>query len=210
MGSVTALRLHLRYPRASLPALVVYGASIIAANWLIRNWGTAVLPDGTHLVPVGFGLMAPSGTYAAGITFIARDVVQRTAGRAWSLAVIIPGAAISALLSPRLALASATAFFFSELVDYAVFTPLQRRGLVLGVLVSGVAASVADSTIFLTLAGIPLGVALPGQLLGKVWIQLAATPIVAWLRPRLPGATQADPNFRPAMVGGSTRESQVS
>ena len=210
MGTVTLLRFRLRYPGVSIPALAVYGASIIAANWLIRNWGTAVLPDGTHLVPVGFGLMAPSGTYAAGITFIARDIVQRTAGRTWSLVVIIPGAAVSALLSPRLALASATAFFFSELVDYAVFTPLQRRGLVLGVFASGVAAAIADSTIFLTLAGIPLPVALPGQLLGKIWIQLAATPIVAWLRPRLPGATQADSNFRPAVVGGGARGSQVS
>jgi hypothetical protein len=93
-----------RRPRsAGIIALVVYGISIYLANWMIRSVGTVVLPDGSHLLPVGFGLMAPSGTYAAGITFVARDVVQRTIGRRWSLLIITPGAILTALLDVRLA-----------------------------------------------------------------------------------------------------------
>ncbi len=183
--------LTLYYPRASLAALGVYTASVFIANWLIRNWGTVTLQGGTHLVPVGFGLMAPSGVFAAGLTFVARDVLQRTAGRAWSLAVIVPGACLSALLSPGLALASGTAFLFSELVDFGVFSPLQRRGLARAVLVSGLAASVIDSVIFLGIAGIPLSAALPGLVLGKVWIQIVAAPIVGALRRALPAAATA-------------------
>ena len=167
-------------------ALVVYGGSIVAANWLIRNVGTVVLPDGTHLLPVGFGLLAPSGSYAAGITFVARDVVQRAMGRRAAVVAVVVGTLLSVLVDPRLALASGSAFFFSEMVDLAVYTPLERRNFVMAVLLSGVAGSVVDSVIFLSVAGIPLAAALPGLLLAKFWVQLLATPVAAWLRGLLP------------------------
>ena len=174
---------------AGIIALVVYGISIYLANWMIRSVGTVVLPDGSHLLPVGFGLMAPSGTYAAGITFVARDVVQRTIGRRWSLLIIIPGAILTALLDVRLAVASASAFLFSESVDFLVYTPLQRRGFVRAVVASGLVAAVVDSLLFLSIAGIPLAVALPGLLLGKFWVMLVAAPVAALLRSWLGQAT---------------------
>lgn len=167
-------------------ALLVYCASIVAANWLIRNVGSVVLPDGTHLVAVGFGLLAPSGAYAAGVTFVARDVVQRSAGRRWALGAIALGTLLSVLVEPRLALASGVSFFFSELADFAVYTPLQRRHFVLAVFASGVVGSAVDSVLFLNIAGIPLAAALPGLLLAKLWVQLLAAPVAAWLRTRLP------------------------
>ena len=169
-------------------ALAVYVASIPAANWLIRNVGTVVLPDGTHLAPVGFGLMAPSGVYAAGVVFVARDVVQRAAGRWAALGAILLGTLLSVLVSPQLALASGSAFLVSELADFAVYTPLERRRFVLAVLLSGTVGSVVDSVIFLGVAGIPLAVALPGLVVGKLWIQVLALPLAAWLRGRLPAA----------------------
>ena len=169
-----------------LAAILVYASSIVAANWLIRNVGTVVLPDGTHLVPVGFGLMAPSGAYAAGVTFVARDVVQRTSGRRWALAAIAAGTLISVAVSPRLAIASGTSFLLSELADFAVYTPLQRRRFVLAVFLSGVVGSFVDSVVFLRIAGIPFAAALPGLLLAKLWVQLLAVPVAAWLRRRLP------------------------
>jgi uncharacterized PurR-regulated membrane protein YhhQ (DUF165 family) len=86
----------------------------------------------------------------------------------------------------HLAIASGSAFLFSELVDFAVYTPLQRRHFVKAVFASGVAASIMDSLIFLGLAGIPLAVALPGLLLGKFWVQLSAVPVAAGIRRRLP------------------------
>ena len=167
-------------------ALVLYGGSILAANWLIRNVGTTTLPDGTHLLPVGFGLLAPSGSYAAGVTFVARDVVQRSMGRAAAIVAVVAGTLLSALVDPRLALASGSAFFFSEMVDLGVYTPLERRNFALAVLLSGVAGSIVDSVIFLGVAGIPLAVALPGLLLAKLWVQLLATPVAAWLREQVP------------------------
>lgn len=172
--------------RWSLVALLIYCGSIALANWLILNVGMVRLPDGSHLVPVGFGLMAPSGSFAAGVTFVARDVVQRSAGRRWALIAIVAGTVLSVLVSPRLALASGTAFLFSELVDFAVYTPLQEKRFVLAVVLSGIVGSVVDSVLFLVLAGIPLAAALPGLLLAKVWVQLLAGPVAGWLRTRVP------------------------
>lgn len=170
--------------RIGWTALVVYGISIVLANWLIRNAGPVVLPGGNHLAPVGFGLYAPSGTYAAGVTFVARDVIQRTIGKRWSLVVIPIGALVSALFSPQVALASFAAFLFGELMDFAVYTPLARRDrrFVVAVVASGLCASVVDSVLFLGLAGIPLSAALPGLLLGKAWVMLVAAPVAYGLR----------------------------
>lgn len=175
-------------------ALGAYCASILAANWLIENVGPVVLPDGTHLAPAGFGLLAPSGAYAAGVTFVARDVVQRTSGRAWALGAIAVGTLLSVAVSPQLALASGGAFLFSELVDFGIYTPLQRRSFVLAVFASGVVGSMVDSALFLTLAGIPLTApesflpysTLIGLVLAKIWMQLLAIPVAVWIRERIP------------------------
>jgi len=51
-------------------AFVAFVGSIVLANWLIRHYG---------FVPVGFGLTAPAGTYAAGLVFVARDGDQLAA-----------------------------------------------------------------------------------------------------------------------------------
>src|SRR5258708_9169028 len=109
---------------------VAYGGAVVLANWMIRNVGTPI-PGGTHLLPVGFGLMAPSGTYAAAAVLVLRDAVQRIGGRRLSLLIIVPAAGLTALMDVCLAVASASAFALGELADYSVFTPLQAKRLVL-------------------------------------------------------------------------------
>jgi len=168
----------------SVIALACYLGTIVGANWMIAHVGTPI--PGAHVLPVGFGLDAPSGVYLAAGAFVARDYVQRLAGTKAGIAVIIVGAILSAFVStPRLAVASGVTFLLSESTDFAIFTPLQRRSLVGSVLVAGLFAEFVDSIVFLTLAGIPLGVALPGQLLGKLWVILAGTAATVALR-RLP------------------------
>jgi queuosine precursor transporter len=169
--------------------IALYLASIVAANWMIRHVG-APIPGGTHLLPVGFGLMAPSGTYAAALTLVLRDLVQRTSGRWWGIAVIPVGTAISAVFDLRLAVASGLAFLFSEVLDFAIYTPLQRR-LTVAVAVSAPVGAMVDSLTFLTLAGIPLAVALPGQLIGKAWAILVAAAFVALVSQRIPARSAA-------------------
>jgi hypothetical protein len=165
-------------------------ASIAGANWMISHVGQTV--QGSHYLPVGFGLRAPSGVYLAALTFVARDVVQRVGGLRLGLAAIISGAAISWWVSsPTLAVASGTTFLISETCDFVVYTRLQAWNFPIAVVVSGLVGDVVDSTVFLSLAGIPLSVALPGQLVGKAWVMLFGGLLATLLRRAGPFKTPA-------------------
>lgn len=162
-------------PVLAVAAFVAYAASIPLANLLITHYGP---------VPVGFGLLAPAGVFAAGVAFTARDLLQRWAGKRAALAAIAVGVLISLVLAdPRLALASAVAFGLSELIDMAAFLALAKRSFLGAVLVSNVAGLVVDSLVFLSLAFGSL-VFLPGQIVGKAWMTLAALAILAPVRLR--------------------------
>ena len=153
--------------REGLLFLALFTLTIPAANWLIGNAGTACVPNGPCLIPVGFGLMAPSGVLTVGLALVLRDMVQRRLGLGWAFGAVVVGAA--------------AAFLLSELADLAVYTPLQRRGLVFAVAASGLAGLVVDSLAFLWIAFGSLDF-LAGQVVGKAWMVLAALPLVAWLR----------------------------
>jgi len=165
--------------------LLGFGLCIPAANWLIGNVGTVCAPNGGPcLIPVAPGLLAPSGVLMIGLALVLRDMVQRRLGLGWAGAAVLAGAALSALLAPpALVVASAAAFLVSEAADLAVYTPLQRRGLVLAVAASSVAGLVLDSLVFLLLAFGSLDF-LAGQVVGKLWMVLASLPLVGWLRRR--------------------------
>lgn len=164
--------------------LVAFGLCIPAANWLIGNAGTVCVPQGPCLIPVAPGLMAPSGVLMIGLALVLRDLVQRRLGMGRAAGAILAGAALSALLAPpALVLASALAFLLSEAADLAVYTPLQRRRLVLAVLASGAVGLVVDSVVFLWVAFGSLDY-LAGQVVGKAWMVLLALPLIHWLRRR--------------------------
>ena len=164
--------------------LFLFGLTIPAANWLIGHVGTVCASQGPCLVPVAPGLMAPSGVMMIGFALVLRDLVQRRLGVGVSAGAILVGSAISALLAPpALVIASATAFFLSELADLAVYTPLARRRLVAAVVASSLCGLVVDSIVFLWLAFGSLEF-LPGQIVGKSWMVLLSIPFVSWLRRR--------------------------
>lgn len=164
--------------------LVGFGLCIPAANWLIGNVGTTCVPNGPCLIPVAPGIAAPSGVLMIGLALVLRDLVQRRLGFWWAVGAIVVGAGLSALVAPAaLVVASAAAFFISELADLGVYTPLQRRRLLLAVIASSVVGLIVDSVIFLQLAFGSLDF-LPGQVIGKGWMVLLAIPIIVWLRQR--------------------------
>ncbi len=164
--------------------LVLFCLTIPAANWMIGNVGSVCVPNGPCLLPVAPGLMAPSGVLMIGIALVLRDLVQRRLGIEYGIAAIVAGAALSAGFAPRsLVIASAAAFLLSELADFAVYTPLARRRLVLAVFASSMVGLVVDSFIFLWLAFGSLDF-LAGQIVGKAWMVLLAIPLVSYLRRR--------------------------
>ena len=165
-------------------ALVLFGLTIPAANWLIGNAGTVCVPNGPCLVPVWPGVMAPSGVLMVGLALVLRDIVQRRLGPLAGLGAIAVGTLISAVLAPpAIVLASVAAFLLSELADFAVYTPLQRRRFVTAVFASGVIGLVVDSLVFLHLAFGSLDF-LAGQIIGKAWMVLLALPLMHLLRRR--------------------------
>lgn len=151
--------------------LGIYIGSIVLANLCTTQFG---------LVPIGFGLLVTAGTFAAGFALIARDAVQVKSGKAIVLLAIVIGAGISALTSnPAIAIASGIAFLISELVDFAVFTPLKGRNLAGAVVASSVISAPVDTVLFLHLAG--FGVtwqAVLGQFIVKTALALIAAIVI--------------------------------
>lgn len=159
-------------------------ASIPLANWMIGNLGTFCVPSGPCLIPVAPGIMAPSGVLMIGLALVLRDLVQRRLGALYSIIAVVIGAALSGLVAPpALLVASFAAFLLSELADFAIYTPLQRRGLVLAVFASSMMGLIIDSLVFLWLAFGNLDY-LGGQIIGKAWMVVVAVPLIAWLRQR--------------------------
>jgi len=161
-----------------------YIASIPIANWMLGHVGTVCPPHSPCLIPVAPGIMAPSGVLMVGLALVLRDLVQRRLGLIWSVIAILIGGALSWFIAPpALVVASVAAFLISEFTDLAVYTPLQRRGLVLAVVASGIVGLVFDSLVFLQLAFGSLDY-LDGQVIGKGWMVLLSIPVIAWLRRR--------------------------
>ena len=155
-----------------------YLACIVGANAAITKWG---------IVPVGFGLAGPAGVFLIGPALVFRDLVQWAAGKAIALGVLAVGLVVSFLIAdPHIAVASAAAFGFSELADFALFTWIAPRWS-RAVLAGGVAGALIDSVIFLSLAFGSLQF-MPGQVLGKTYgVALAALVIAIRRRNSAPG-----------------------
>jgi len=154
-------------------ALIAYIATIPGANWLVTHLGP---------VSVGFGYSAPAGVYLVGLTLVLRDAVQQLLGRRAALLAVALGVAVSyALADPTLALASVVGFAVSELADTAVYTSLRDRGLIGAVLAANAVGLVLDSVLFLGIA-FHSQEYLPGQILAKTYMTLAAVVVIAAYR----------------------------
>ena len=152
-------------------ALVVYVGAIVLANYFIVHglpFGLSTpTPFGTYTVPVGFGLVAPAGTWMIAVSWPARDLIQAASNRWWGIAAIVIGAVVSWWVSsPAIALASGGTLLVSESVDMLLWTPLRRR-FVFAVFVSSVVAACVDSVLFLTWAGLGYST-LSGLIVGKI------------------------------------------
>ena len=164
-----------------LISLILFILTIPAGNWVVMNVGTVCPPDSPCLIPVWPGIMSPSAVLFAGLALILRDAVQSLLGKRWTLVAIAAGAALSGVLSePAIILGSTCAFLFSELADFAVYTPLRERHLTLAIVLSGLVGSIVDSVIFLSLAFGSLDF-IVGQVIGKFWMSLiAGAMIIMW------------------------------
>lgn len=159
-------------------SLILFILTIPVGNWVVMNVGLVCVKDGPCLIPVAPNMMAPSAVLLAGFALVLRDAVQSLLGKRWTLFAIVVGAAISGFLSdPVIVVGSTCAFLFSELADFAVYTPLRERHLSVAIVASGLVGSLVDSIIFLSLAFGSLDF-IAGQVLGKFWMSLIAGSVL--------------------------------
>tara|TARA_R100001460_G_scaffold69968_1_gene110576 strand:- start:514 stop:1089 length:576 start_codon:yes stop_codon:yes gene_type:complete len=160
--------------------LAGYILTIPLANWMIGNIGTFCIPDGPCMIPLGFGLTAPSGVLMVGAALVLRDQVQEHLGTKWSLFGILIGAVLSYFLAnPFIAIASILAFGVSELIDFAAYTTIRKKSRELAIAVSGLVGAFFDSVVFLYIAFGSLAY-VEGQIFGKLIISVLAA-IALWV-----------------------------
>lgn len=168
-----------------------YLATVPAANWFVSNVGTACVPDGPCLIPVGWGLTAPSGVLWIGVALTLRDLVHETLGRRWAMLAVLLGAALSFAVSPPyVALASSVAFLFSETADTLVYGRLRARGLVWALVASNLVGLTIDSAVFLYVAFGSLDF-IAGQLVGKLEMTVLAVVVLVLWKQRRPNRATA-------------------
>ena len=160
---------------------ILFAATIPAANWLIGNVGSCI-PGGPCVIPVGFGLMAPSGVLMIGVALVLRDWLHELAGWKMAMVAVVVGAGLSLAVSPpSLAVASGAAFLLSELADLAVYARLRARSRPLAVMASQVVGAAIDSSLFVWLAFGSLALT-PGNTLAKIYAGAAVAAVMWWRR----------------------------
>ncbi len=187
--------------RRLLSAVLALGllSTVVGANWLVSTFG---------VIPAGFGLMVPAGTYAAGLALGLRDGLDRLGGFTWVLPTIALGVVLSVVLaSPGIAVASAAAFALGELTDLFVWRRLRRSGWRRALVASNAVGAVVDTCVFLPLAGIPLTMTnVGGQVLVKAVYVTASILVLVEIARRValevPG--------RPQATGGGRRGEQLA
>jgi uncharacterized PurR-regulated membrane protein YhhQ (DUF165 family) len=158
--------------------MILFFLTIPIANWLIGNIGNCI-PNGPCLISVWPEIMAPSGVVMAGAALVLRDFVHEQFGAKWTIAAIFAGALLSLFVSPSmLAIASASAFLLSELIDLCVYAPLRKKGFVTALVGSSIVGAIVDSTAFLLIAFKNVDY-LPGQVIGKTWAIIFVATIYA-------------------------------
>jgi len=114
------------------------------------------------LVQYPIGDLLTWGAFTYPVAFLVTDLTNRTMGPAAARKVVYVGFALAvvmsiALATPRIALASGTAFLTAQLLDVFVFDKLRRLRWWLPPLFSSILGSALDTCIFFSLAfyGLP-------------------------------------------------------
>lgn len=141
------------FARFSLSILAMV-AVVTASNVLVQ------FPVQANLGPIHLGDILTWGAFTYPFAFLVSDLTNRYDGPRRARAVVLVGSAaalcLSAYLStPRIAIASATAFLVGQLLDIAVFSRLRNRFWLVPPLSASLIGSLLDTAIFFSLAFAP-------------------------------------------------------
>ena len=133
------------------PLAACYLGLVILANWL----ASAYVVD----VPLT-RYQAPAGVFCIGGVLVLRDWIQQLRGLTWTMPLVYTAGLISWAAGDlagwtsleKIAIASVVAFTVSETIETAIFTPIRKRNLSLGVAASATIGNAVDSYLFLLIA----------------------------------------------------------
>jgi uncharacterized PurR-regulated membrane protein YhhQ (DUF165 family) len=136
---------------AALAAMVVV---VTASNILVQ------FPINATLGPFHLADLLTWGAFTYPFAFLVSDLTNRFNGPGRARLVVLVGFAVALCLSaylstPRIAIASATAFLVGQLLDIAVFSRLRNRFWLVPPLSASLLGSLLDTAIFFTLAFAP-------------------------------------------------------
>jgi len=170
--------------RELLPFALAMAAVVTASNILVQY-------PFRHF---GLGDILTWGAFSYPIAFLVNDLTNRRYGKPAARRVVFAGFVVGVLLSvflatPRIAIASGTAFLTGQLLDITVFGRLRRQAWWRAPLAATMCGSLLDTAIFFSLAfsasfvfldtafGMPDGsLAFPSALFGgqaPLWVTLA-------------------------------------
>ncbi|MDP1732314.1 MAG: VUT family protein [Devosia sp.] len=132
-------------------AVAAMVAVVAASNFLVQ------FPVQARLGPVDLADLLTWGAFTYPLAFLVTDLTNRHFGPQGARLVVVIGfvmaVALSVLLaSPRIAIASGSAFLIAQLLDVAIFDRLRASAWWRAPLISSVAGSVIDTLIFFSLA----------------------------------------------------------
>ena len=132
--------------RLILPALAMTFV-VVASNILVQY----------PFEPLGLGDYLTWGAFTYPVAFLVTDLTNRRYGAGTARRLVAVGFVIAVALSiwlatPRIALASGTAFLVGQLLDIAVFNRFRRQSWWRAPLIGSVFGSVIDTALFFSLA----------------------------------------------------------
>jgi queuosine precursor transporter len=137
--------------RQTAPFVAAMALVVIASNYLVQ------FPLQLTLGSVDLADLLTWGAFTYPLAFLVTDLTNRRFGVRAARGVVLAGFVIAVALSiwlatPRIAIASGSAFLLAQLLDVSIFDTLRRAAWWKAPLISTVIGSVVDTVLFFTLA----------------------------------------------------------
>lgn len=147
-------RVETATPATLALAVAAMTAVVVTSNVLVQ------VPVPGSLGPVSLADLLTFGAFTYPVAFLVTDLTNRRFGPAAARRVVYAGFAVAVVLSvwlatPRIAVASGTAFLVGQLLDVTLFDRLRRRTWWQAPFVSSLFGSLADTALFFGLAFAP-------------------------------------------------------
>ncbi len=141
--------------RITLTYVLLMTLVVVASNVLVQY------PLPGTLFGVSLGDILTFGAFSYPVAFLVTDLTNRQFGPKIARRVVIAGFAVAVLFSfavatPRIAIASGSAFLLGQLLDISVFNRLRRQSWWRAPLVGSLIGSALDTIIFFSVAFSPV------------------------------------------------------